>query len=407
MKRDELISRFSQVVGMSKAESIVTEAEAALGFERQKTYSGFDVRDLCEEVAAEYDGYLAEIATELRIQTQAQQRFDTLLENVPDPAVVVLFDESAPVVKTVNREFEAVFGYEKAAIRGKPLSELIVPPGIEYGMDVWAKTNDETDQEVTRITASGEERTFLQRTAMETTIGGTVEGYGIYTDITERIERERDLDMLKQLFSRVFRHNIRNELTVVTGRLSHIADQITDDSLAQSARTALNAANRLLSHTEKTRDIEKLIDTAPERTEMTVKQLVDSAVDEQSELPPNVSVQITLPDETVHVVDGFVSAVSNAIENAITHNSAPLTINITAHSDDETVSLVIADTGKGVAANETEMLNSGTETPLAHGSGVGLWVMNWYVMKSGGELEITGSDSGTTVTMQLKRPRPV
>lgn len=407
MKRDELISRFSQVVGMSKAESIVTEAEAALGFERQKTYSGFDVRDLCEEVAAEYDGYLAEIATELRIQTQAQQRFDTLLENVPDPAVVVLFDESAPVVKTVNREFEAVFGYEKAAIRGKPLSELIVPPGIEYGMDVWAKTNDETDQEVTRITASGEERTFLQRTAMETTIGGTVEGYGIYTDITERIERERDLDMLKQLFSRVFRHNIRNELTVVTGRLSHIADQITDDSLAQSARTALNAANRLLSHTEKTRDIEKLIDTAPERTEMTVKQLVDSAVDEQSELPPDVSVQIALPDETVHVVDGFVSAVSNAIENAITHNSAPLTINITAHSDDETVSLVIADTGNGVAANETEMLNSGTETPLAHGSGVGLWVMNWYVMKSGGELEITGSDSGTTVTMQLKRPRPV
>ena len=406
MKRDELISRFSQVVGMSKAESIVTEAEAALGFERQKTYSGFDVRDLCEEVAAEYDGYLAEIATELRIQTQAQQRFDTLLENVPDPAVVVLFDESAPVVKTVNREFEAVFGYEKAAIRGKPLSELIVPPGIEYGMDVWAKTNDETDQEVTRITASGEERTFLQRTAMETTIGGTVEGYGIYTDITERIERERDLDMLKQLFSRVFRHNIRNELTVVTGRLSHIADQITDDSLAQSARTALNAANRLLSHTEKTRDIEKLIDTAPERTEITVKQLVDSAVDEQSELPPNVSVQIALPDETVHVVDGFVSAVSNAIENAITHNSAPLTINITAHSDDETVSLVIADTGNGVAANETEMLNSGTETPLAHGSGVGLWVMNWYVMKSGGELEITGSDSGTTVTMQLKRPRP-
>jgi C4-dicarboxylate-specific signal transduction histidine kinase len=53
------------------------------------------------------------------------------------------------------------------------------------------------------------------------------------------------------------------------------------------------------------------------------------------------------------------------------------------------------------------MLNSGTETPLAHGSGVGLWVMNWYVKKSGGELEITGNDSGTTVTMQLKRARSV
>lgn len=407
MKRDELISRFSQVVGVSKAESIVAEAEVALGFERQETYSGFDVRDLCEEIAAEYDGYIAEIAIELQIQTQAQQRFDTLLENVPDPAVVVMFDESVPVVKTVNKEFENVFGYEKAAIRGKPLAELIVPSDKEYGMDVWAKTNDETDQEVTRITASGEERTFLQRTAMETTIGGTVEGYGIYTDITERIERERDLDMLKQLFSRVFRHNIRNELTVVTGQISHIADRLTDESLTQSARTALNAANRLLSHTEKTRDIEKLIDTAPDRTEMPLRQLVEDAVADQSELPPNVSVQIDLPDESVHVVDGFVNAVSNAVENAISHNSAPLTINITAHTDDETVSLVIADTGNGIAANETEMLNNGTETPLAHGSGVGLWVMNWYVKKSGGELEITGSDSGTTVTMRLKRARSV
>ena len=407
MKRDELISRFSQVVGVSKAESIVAEAEAALGFDQPDTYSGFDVRDLCEEIAAEYDGYIAEIATELQIQTQAQQRFDTLLENVPDPAVVVMFDESVPVVKTANREFETVFGYEKAAIRGKPLAELIVPSGTEYGMDVWAKTNDETDQEVTRITASGEERTFLQRTAMETTIGGSVEGYGIYTDITERIERERDLDMLKQLFSRVFRHNIRNELTVVTGQLSHIADRLTDESLTQSARTALNAANRLLSHTEKTRDIEKLIDTAPDRTEMALEQLVDDAVVDQSELPANVSVQVELPDESVHVVDGFVNAVSNAVENAISHNSAPLTINISAHTDDETVSLVIADTGDGIAANETEMLNSGTETPLAHGSGVGLWVMNWYVKKSGGKLEINGSDSGTTVTMRLKRARSV
>ncbi|WP_436901484.1 ATP-binding protein [Halovenus halobia] len=392
---------------MSKAESIVAEAEAALGFEQQETYSGFDVRDVCEEIAAEYDGYIAEIATELQIQTQAQQRFDTLLENVPDPAVVVMFDESVPVVKTVNREFETVFGYEKAAIRGEPLADLIVPSNTEYGMDVWARTNDETDQEVTRITATGEERTFLQRTAMETTIGGAVEGYGIYTDITERIERERDLDMLKQLFSRVFRHNIRNELSVVTARLSYIADRLTDESLTESAGSALQAANRLLSHAEKTRDIEKLIDTEPDRTEMSLQQLVGNAVAEQSELPADVSVEIDLPDESVHVVNGFDNAVSNAIENAITHNPGPITISIAAYVDNETVSLVISDTGEGIETNEIEMLNSGTETQLTHGSGVGLWVMNWYVKKSGGELEINGSDSGTTVTMHLKRARPL
>jgi len=405
MKRAELVSRFSQVVGVSKAESIVTEAEAALGFEQRDAYSGLDIRDLCEEIAAGYEGYIAEIATEMRIQTQAQQQFDTLLENVPDPAVVVTFDNSVPVVRTVNSEFETVFGYERDAIRGVALAELIVPSGTTYGMDVWTKTGGEADQEVTRVTASGEERTFLQRTAMETTMSGTVEGYGIYTDITERIERERDLDMLKQLFSRVFRHNIRNELTVVTGQISHLSDRLTDDSLVQSARTALDAANRLLSHTEKTRDIEKLVDTAPARTDVPLAQLVETAMDGQPALPADVSVRIALPDESVHVVDGFATAVGDAIENAIAHNDTPLSVDITATVDDETVSLVIDDTGSGIPAEETEMLTSGEETSLTHGSGVGLWVMNWYVKKSGGELQITGSDSGTTVTMGLKRAR--
>jgi PAS domain S-box-containing protein len=407
MNRAELISRFSQVVGVSKAESIVADGEAALGFEQQETYSALDVRDLCEEIATEYDGYISEIATEMRIQTQAQQQFDTLLENVPDPAVVVTFEQSDPVVKTVNREFEAVFGYEKDAIRGEPLAELIVPPGAAYGTDVWAKTDVESDREVTRITASGEKRTFLQRTAMETTTSGTVEGYGIYTDITDRIERERDLDMLKQLFSRVFRHNVRNELTVITGQLSHLLERVPDTELAGSARTALNATDRLLSHVEKTRDIENLIDTAPDRAPVPLEQLVREAIDEQSPIPTDVTIRADLPEESVHVVDGFGTAVENAIENAIAHNPTPLAIDITATTDGERISLVIADTGDGISGNETLVLTRDEETPLTHGSGVGLWVMNWYVEKSGGELEITGSDSGTTVTMHLTRARSV
>lgn len=405
MKREELLSSFSQVVGVSKAENIVSEAETAVGLDQQESYSGFDVRDLCEEIAARYDGYIAEIATEMRIQTQAQQQFDTLLENVPDPAVVVTFDDSVPIVKTVNKEFERVFGYKRETIRGEPLNDLIVPSGTTDGMDVWARTDSETDHEVTRVTADGEERTFLQRTAMETTVGGGVEGYGIYTDITARIERERDLDMLKGLFSRVFRHNIRNELTVVTGQLSHMAERLTDDSLAQSARTALDAANRLLSHTEKTRDIEKLVDTAPARTDIQLESLVSAALNEQSDYPDGVSVRIDLPAESVHVVDGFDNAVGNAVENAISHNPAPLTVDITATVEDETVALRIEDTGRGIAVNETKMLTGGEETSLAHGSGVGLWVMNWYVQKSGGELEVDGDDGGTTVTMRLKRAR--
>lgn len=127
MKRAALVSKFSQVVGVTKAESIVTEAESVLGFENRDHYTATETRDLCEEIALAYDGYIGDIATELQVHTQAQQRFETLLENVPDPAVVVTFADGQPVVDTVNREFETVFGYSKADSHGERLESLIVP----------------------------------------------------------------------------------------------------------------------------------------------------------------------------------------------------------------------------------------------------------------------------------------
>lgn len=400
MKRAALVSKFSQVVGVTKAESIVTEAEAVLGFENRGRYTATETRDLCEEIALAYDGYIGDIATELQVHTQAQQRFETLLENVPDPAVVVTFADGQPVVDTVNREFETVFGYSKADSHGERLETLIVPDDDEYEMEMWAAEGG-TAREVTRITADGTARTFLLRTAMETTMGGGVEGYGIYTDITERINRERDLQMLKQLFSRVFRHNIRNELSVVTGHLAIVAERVTDQSLAESATTALSAAERLLSHTEKARDIEQLVDTTPTMVTVSVEELVTNAIDRQGTLPADVSIQTDLPTCSVRVVEGFPAAIHNAIENAISHNPPPLTIDITAPVDDEGVTLRIEDDGTGISPTETEMLTSGEETPLSHGSGVGLWVMNWYAEKSGGELSITGRPDGTTVTLSL------
>lgn len=403
MKRAELLGKFSQVVGVSKAEAIVADAELTLGFEDRASFSELEIRDLCEEIAASYDGYIAEIANEVRIHTQAQQRFETLLENVPDPAVIVSFPDSVPTVKTVNKEFESVFGYDGATTRGLPLADLIVPAGTPYGMDVWLRDDTETDDEVIRTTATGEERTFLRRTAMETTIGGEVEGYGIYTDITDRIERERNLHTLKQLFSRVFRHNIRNELTVIKGHIAQIASSTDDTTIRSSTEILDGATDRLLSHTEKTRDIEKLVDADPDRYDVSLRELLRTAIPRGDERPETVTIRTTVPELSVRVVTGFETALENAIENATEHAPGPVTVEITATADAETVTLRIVDDGPGIAANETEMLTSGEETPLNHGSGVGLWLMSLYVEKSGGELTVSGTDAGTTVTMALER----
>jgi len=403
MNRDDLIGTFSRVVGVSKAEDIVADAEAALGFDRRERYSHTEVRDLCDEVVAAYDGYIAEIADELRVHSEAQQRFDTLLENVPDPAAVVGFDDGVAVVETVNEAFETVFGYERARVRGEPLADLIRRDEGSSGIDAWAASGDATDREVTRVTADGEERTFLLRTAMASTAGGDVEGYAVYTDITERIERERTLDVLTNLFSRVFRHNVRNEMSVVIGHLSDVLARSTDDAVVERSQSALAAAERLLAHTEKARDIERLVAADPGRTDRSLPALVTTALDRDDALLQGVSVRRDVPEVAVRVVDGFEAAVANAVENAVVHSEGAVTVEITADVATETVTLLVDDDGPGIAESETEALRAGTESQLRHGSGVGLWLMGWYVEKSGGDLTVAGHEEGTTVRMVLDR----
>jgi len=49
---------------------------------------------------------------------------------------------------------------------------------------------------------------------------------------------------------------------------------------------------------------------------------------------------------------------------------------------------------------ERQVLEAGRETPLEHGSGLGLWLVNWIVTGLGGEVTTT-VDGGTTVTVRL------
>jgi len=211
MNRDELHGKFSQTVGVEKAEAIVAEAEAALGFEGRTTYSPLEIRDICEEIEHAYDGYVTEIANELRVHTQAEQRFQTLLENVPDPAVVVDFEDDTPIVQAVNTAFETTFGVEAAAV-GRSPADLVGGEDHLDDTDLWVREDDEAGREIGCVTADGEARTFLFRSEMAHRVGGAVEAYGIYTDITERKQRERELESYEILFENTTDCIVRTEL---------------------------------------------------------------------------------------------------------------------------------------------------------------------------------------------------
>ncbi|MFB6191892.1 MAG: ATP-binding protein [Haloarculaceae archaeon] len=86
--------------------------------------------------------------------------------------------------------------------------------------------------------------------------------------------------------------------------------------------------------------------------------------------------------------------------NAAEHgNSSPVTYRVET-TDDGEIAVHIRDDGPGLPEMERHVLEAGRETPLGHGSGVALWLVNWIVTGLGGEVTTT-VDDGMTVTVQL------
>jgi PAS domain S-box-containing protein len=183
-----------------------------------------------EPTDRELAGILAENATvalegalrETTLETE-RNRLASLFENIPDPTVRVEFEDGDPIVDAVNPAFESTFGYAEAAVTGRSLDDVIVPPrdltdARTYNERIQA--GESLHAEVRRETVDGV-RDFLLHVVPRSREAATV-GYAIYTDITERREHERELarqnERLEE-FASVVSHDLRNPLNVAEGQL--------------------------------------------------------------------------------------------------------------------------------------------------------------------------------------------
>jgi PAS domain S-box-containing protein len=106
-----------------------------------------------------------------------------------------------PIVRQVNEAFEAVFGFDAKSVIGQSLDECIVPEQDTDRSQSIIQRNlagDTVTEEVVRHTAGGEERHFLFKSAPLSREDGTIEAVASYVDITDRRERIKKLEKIKQ-----------------------------------------------------------------------------------------------------------------------------------------------------------------------------------------------------------------
>jgi signal transduction histidine kinase len=77
-------------------------------------------------------------------------------------------------------------------------------------------------------------------------------------------------------------------------------------------------------------------------------------------------------------------------------------VKVSVEKQGKTAVLKVADDGPGISHAELEVLERREETQLQHGSGVGLWLVDWIIDLSQGDLGYeTREPSGTVATVRV------
>ena len=309
------------------------------------------------------------------------------IDDIATPVAIV--DVRGRVVN-LNPAAEGLFGVTKRAALTEGVSDLLGGDSLDVGGEPTRLSVGTGDA----VRECKVEQTALRDTA-ETRLGYTI----VFQDVTEEIRRERRLAVL----NRFLRHNVRNESVVIQARAELLTDTL-DPADAEHARTIERAVDRLVESGTKARTLSEASAGRAAREETHVGDVV-SAVVADLEAEYDRSVAVDVPDTLCVATqpDLFEVLVTNLVENALEHAPAsPVTVAVSETATD--VLLTVADEGPGVPEHELAVLERGRETDLAHGSGMGLWLVRWAVTSLEGTLDFDTS-GGTTATVRLPRQR--
>ena len=219
-----------------------------------------------------------------------------------------------------------------------------------------------------------------------------------FRDVTEESDREQELRLMRQLQSRALRHNLRNKLTVIEGYASLLATH-DESEVADQANAILSAAAELDSLAENAQLVKRLVERDPQPARIDLHATLVEITTAVDDMYAEVEVSLDCPSgASVTAIPQLRTALYNAVENAAQHNSPPaMTVSVVVEPIGDGLNIEIRDNGPGIPDQELAVLEDGQETPIKHGSGLGLWVMKLVAENSTVEISYETRPDGTTV----------
>jgi PAS domain S-box-containing protein len=327
-----------------------------------------------------------------------RNRIAALFETIPEPIAHVRFEDGTPHVRTVNDAFTDVFGYAEADIVGEDLNDHIVPPDDRDSgreIDELADQREPVEREVRRLAADGE-RDFLFRSVPlpEQDWNDTTESIGVYVDITEQKETERELqrqnDRLERFASTVS-HDLRNPLKIAKSHLdmatheceSDLLDDVAaahdrmeeliEDLLAMARGGQSVEATEPLSLDDVARDAWKTVDTA----NATFEGIAGGDTEANA---------VFVEADRGRLLQVF----ENLFRNAVEHGSEDVTVRVEPTAD----GFAVVDDGPGIPADEHDAVFEYGYTTADTGTGLGLAIVQEVVNAHGWRVRLADTEEG-------------
>ena len=297
---------------------------------------------------------------------------------------VVIVDDDQRIINA-NEAATAIVETPKPEFLGRSLDS------IALNVDL-----DSDDQRIRR--EQGQPREYaVTVSSIEDSAGSTVGHTITLQDITTERQREQRLAVL----NRVLRHNLRNDLNVASGYLDVVADGVDDEEYAEMLATAKANTDDVLELGDKARMVERTLETADMGAESIpvadlVDHVADPLVDEHGGSVANDVPADCVVDTNRQLLE---SVLSNLIENGLEHGGGAVTV--TATVTGSTARIEVSDSGDGIPEHELGVIEEGRETDLEHGSGIGLWLVEWGATALGGNVSYEIDATGTTATVEL------
>ncbi len=214
------------------------------------------------------------------------------------------------------------------------------------------------------------------------------------------------------LLNRITRHDIRNEMNVVSGWTEQLAAH-TDDAGDQIRQRIVDSSQHVVDLTKAVREFVDTLQTAgdPDLRAVDLETVVTDELAKRRRTFDDAEFVVDgeVPQVHVRANDLLASVFRNLLNNAVQHNDSErprVTVAVEARAD--TVDVTVADNGSGIPPDQGDAVLGRTERGLDHpAAGLGLYLVDTLVAQYGGAVRIGAADSGgASIDVEFRRENP-